>query len=101
MRQKGGKFQCQKTKLSKKKEILEMLMTEKKRDNLKHEKKVRKRRNQTLGKIEDTLGRNSRSCRKLRNQARKHFKELRMCLRKKNDKKITFLCKKYDMRGIR
>ena len=31
---------------------------------------------------------------------RKHFKELRMCLRKKNDKKITFLCKKYDMRDV-
>ena len=55
-----SKFHNKTTQLTKKKEIVKMMMREKQRDNIKHGKKIRSLRNKTLGEIENTLGQNSR-----------------------------------------
>ena len=91
----SGKYKCQQLKSKKKKEIVNVLMMEKKKDNLKHEQKTRRLRNLTLGAIEGALGRNSRPCRDLRRQVRTVCKKLRVKVRRKNDKKANFLCEMY------
>ena len=92
------KFHSNKNKMKRKREIVKMLMMEKKRDNAKHENRTRKLRNKMLGSIEGILGRKSRPCRELRKSVRIDNQNLRLKLRAKNDKKVAFLTKKYGMR---
>ena len=79
----------------KKKEIVILAMKEKLWDNRKFEVKTRKLRNRTLSRIEEHLGRNSRPCRRLRNDVRIHCQNVRREIKKKNLKKEAFLVKKY------
>ena len=100
IRHEEGKLKCQKTNLMKRKEIVKLLMIEKKKDNLKLENKTRKIRNLTLGTIEGKLGRNSKKCRELRSQVRVNCQFLRAKVRMKNDKKVMFLSKKYGVKNL-
>ena len=95
-----SKFQCKTTQITKKKEIIKMVMMDKQRDNQKHGKKIRSLRNKTLVEIENTLGKNSRPCRELRKSVRSNVQHLRRKLRAKYDKKTTFLVKKYGMKYV-
>ena len=95
-----SKFHNKTTQMTKKKEIVKMMMMEKQRDNIKHGKKIRSLRNKTLGEIENTLGQNSRPCRELRKSVRMNNKHLRTKLRMKYNKKMTFLVRKYGMRYV-
>ena len=82
----------------KKREMIKVLMMEKRKDNTKYEKKIRKLRNQKLGEIEGILGRNSKPCRELRKQVKTTCNKLRMRLKSKNVKKASFLYEKYGMK---
>ena len=90
IRHEKSKFQTRNSKMKKQKEIVKMMMLEKKWDNLRHEKHIRRLRNQALGEIEGALGRNSRPCRSLRIEVREKSKEIRRIVKTKNNKKIIF-----------
>ena len=85
-----SKFKCR-IEYKKKKEIIVLTMKEKLRDNRKYEGKTRKLRNRALGKIEGTMGRNSRTCRSLRKEVRLYCQDMRKTLRQKFIKKEKFV----------
>ena len=93
VRHEASKFRTSKN-FGKKKEIIRLVMSEKLRDNHKIEGKTRKLRNKTLGKIENSMGKNSRPCRGLRKEVRSHCQGLRSRLRENYRKKEQFLVSK-------
>ena len=91
----GSKFKSRK-KFGKRKEVLGIMMKEKMRDNFYWEGKTRSLRNHFLRKIEKTLGRDSKPCRRLREEVREVCRRLRKKIKDRYEDKANFLSKKYQ-----
>ena len=68
------------------------------RDNRILGDKIRSQRNRLRGKIEDILGPRSRKYRWVMRSIRENNGKLRQRMRKKNEKKFSFLVRKYEVR---
>ena len=81
--------------ITKKKEIIQSLMKNKIRDNVKWGEKLRRLKNKTKGKIEAKLGKDSEEVKNLLSNVKQNQAKARTKLRKKNLNKVEFLTKKY------
>ena len=81
--------------ITKKKEIIQSLMKNKIRDNVKWGEKLRRLKNKTKGKIEAKLGKDSEEVKNLLSNVKQNQAKTRTKLRKKNLNKVEFLTKKY------
>ena len=92
---KGVNGNISKIKFNQRKEIIALSMKYKVKDNHLHGEKIRKKRNWYKGKVERLLGNRSTEYRKLMQEVKKSNKILRLKLKKKYEKKVMTLEKKY------
>ena len=79
-------------------EILTLLMSRKLRDNLYFEKTLRMRRDSARKEMSDLMGQNSTACRRVVRKSKEEGMRVRMRCRLKNEKKMKYLCEKYDVK---